>query len=546
MQILWIDLNASYAHASLALPSIHAQVQSDDWAWSVVSATTEGAHRPILEEALRIQPRLVVATAWLFNHRSLQEILSRLKALLPNCFILLGGPEFLGPNEAYLRQHTYIDALFRGEGEEIFPQYLNRWPQDHGRSALPGFCYLDDEGRYHDHGQAKVQDFAALRPPESSPFFPWNKPFVQIETARGCLNHCSFCVSGHDAPLRELPLDSLRERIEQLCQRGVREIRLLDRTFNIRLARAAKLLQLFGEFAGRLRFHLEVHPGWLSPLLRTCLQEAPEGLLHIEAGVQSLHNEVLQASGRKGDVQSCLDGLRFLCACPNFETHVDLIAGLPQYSLAQLKVDVTSLMALAPAEIQLELLKVLPGTPFRLQAAQLGLCYAPLPPYEILSTPAASVQDLGQAQALSRLLDHWYNGHTDWRIPFACAVVQEPQFLEDFLQEMSAKELLFQPLSMETRGLLLYEFCQSCYPQQLTAVRLAWICGGHSLKKAPAQALQPWKQPPSSSPIKYYHLESPSGPYWFGFDSRLQQRQPVCVLRTPPEIKSGDRHLAAP
>ena len=531
MQILWIDLNASYAHASLALPSIHAQVQADDWNWSVVSATTEGAYGPMLEEAMRLQPQVIVATAWLFNHQRLLEILSRLKALLPQSFILLGGPEFLGPNEAYLRAHPYIDALFRGEGEEVFPLWLAAWPQDQGRSALPGFCYLDAEGRYHDHGQAKVQNFAALRPPESSPFFPWDKPFVQVETARGCLNHCAFCVSGYDAPLRELPLDSLRERLEQLCQRGVREIRLLDRTFNIRPARAAKMLQLFGEFAGRLRFHLEVHPGWLSPLLRRCLQKAPEGLLHIEAGVQSLRDQVLQASGRKGDALSCLDGLRFLCSCPHFETHVDLIAGLPHYSLPQLKDDVRSLMALAPAEIQLELLKLLPGTPFRQQATALGLCYAPLPPYEILSTPAAPPAALNTAQALSRVLDFWYNGHTDWRKPFAQAVLEEQQFLDAFLEEMTGR--LSQPLSMEKRGLLLYDFCAKHYPKFLTEISLAWIAAGHSLKKQPAQALRPWKT--ASGPVKYYHLESPSGAYWFGFDPQVQRHRPVCILRHPPE-----------
>lgn len=29
MKILWIDLNSSYAHASLALPAIHAQIKGN-------------------------------------------------------------------------------------------------------------------------------------------------------------------------------------------------------------------------------------------------------------------------------------------------------------------------------------------------------------------------------------------------------------------------------------------------------------------------------------------------------------------------------------
>lgn len=40
MKILWIDLNSSYAHSSLALPALHAQVADDDrLQWEVVSAT---------------------------------------------------------------------------------------------------------------------------------------------------------------------------------------------------------------------------------------------------------------------------------------------------------------------------------------------------------------------------------------------------------------------------------------------------------------------------------------------------------------------------
>ena len=29
MKLLWIDLNSSYAHASLALPALHAQMKDD-------------------------------------------------------------------------------------------------------------------------------------------------------------------------------------------------------------------------------------------------------------------------------------------------------------------------------------------------------------------------------------------------------------------------------------------------------------------------------------------------------------------------------------
>lgn len=40
MKILWIDLNSSYAHSSLALPALHAQISKNNSVkWEIVSAT---------------------------------------------------------------------------------------------------------------------------------------------------------------------------------------------------------------------------------------------------------------------------------------------------------------------------------------------------------------------------------------------------------------------------------------------------------------------------------------------------------------------------
>ena len=128
MKILWIDLNSSYAHASLALPALHAQISDNLQAeWEVVSATINENVGMIVDEIYRRKPDILASTAWLFNHEQLLHITARLKALLPHSCIVLGGPEFLGNNEDYLRRHPFIDCVFRGEGEEVFPQWLSCW-----------------------------------------------------------------------------------------------------------------------------------------------------------------------------------------------------------------------------------------------------------------------------------------------------------------------------------------------------------------------------------------------------------------------------------
>ena len=121
MKILWIDLNSSYAHSSLALPTLHAQVKNNpDYQWDIVSATINENIGMVVDVIYRHQPDILAATCWLFNHESLIHIVSRAKALLPKACVILGGPEFLGENEAFLRRNPFVDCVFRGEGEVEF------------------------------------------------------------------------------------------------------------------------------------------------------------------------------------------------------------------------------------------------------------------------------------------------------------------------------------------------------------------------------------------------------------------------------------------
>ena len=137
MKILWLDLNSSYAHSSLALPALHAQVKEDtDMEWEIVSATINENIGMIVDEIYRHQPDIIAATCWLFNHEALMHITSRVKALLPHTCLILGGPEFLGENESFLRRNPFVDCVFRGEGEEEFPRWFQTFSQ-RGNSSSP-------------------------------------------------------------------------------------------------------------------------------------------------------------------------------------------------------------------------------------------------------------------------------------------------------------------------------------------------------------------------------------------------------------------------
>ena len=513
MKLLWIDLNSSYAHSSLALPALHAQMAEDTSVeWHVVSATINENIGMIVEQIYRLQPDMVASTVWLFNHEALMHVLARVKALLPACTVVLGGPEFLGDNEHFLRVHPFVWCVFRGEGEESFPRWMECREMPERWSEIAGLCYLDAEGHYRDNGTARVMRFAELAPPEQSIFFNWSKPFVQLETTRGCFNTCAFCVSGGEKPVRTLSLEAIRQRLDTIRAHGIRNVRVLDRTFNYNTRHAKALLELFRTYHPDIRFHLEIHPALLDEELKEELRRLPSGLLHLEAGIQSLREDVLQASFRKGGLDASLSGLRYLCSLPNMETHA----------------------------VQLESLKLLPGTAMRLHAAEWGIRYSPYPPYEVLQTDAITPDELQTARQLSRLLDAYYNTPA-WQEVTRQLILNEERFLHDFLAYLVTGNLIDQPMSLEKRGAVLYSYCKQAYPDFAPMVTRAWIEAGLSLKKEPAEHVQTKRLAPPAwwqvtqgvyrPDLRLCFLpkgnpEEGHG-WWYGFESQIQKAEPV-------------------
>ena len=231
-----------------------------------------------------------------------------------------------------------------------------------------------------------------------------------------------------------------------------------------------------------------------------------------------------------------VEGLRYVAA--SVLVFAVGFAGLPLYSLEQMIEDVRVLAGFGTGEIQLELLKLLPGTAMRAEAEALGIVYSPDVPYEVLQTKAMSMADLRQARLLSRLIDGFYNALA-WQEVTRKLIGHDECFLSDFLRWMEERELLEQPLSLERRGALLYEFCEERYPMFLTDISVAWIVAGIPFAKEPSKRLKPWsKEVPGDvvnvmgeyeSVMRVYHLPGEKEEFWFGFDRGKSASRPLYV-----------------
>lgn len=544
MKILWLDINSSYSHSSVALPAIHSQVSDrKDWEWSVVRGTINDNPGAIAAEVAACKPDVIAASFWLFTYNMQIEVLSRVVQLHQDVKVICGGPEFLGDNERFLRNFPFVSAVVRGEGEIALPEFLNVIGDPMRWCGIEGLCWINGiSGEYCDNGIARIRDFASLKYPEESVFFNWDKPFVQLETTRGCFNTCAFCVSGGEKPVRYQTIGQVRSRLENIASHGIKDVRVLDRTFNYDTLRACEMLDLFAEYSGRMRFHLEIHPSLLSNELRNKISSMPAGLLHLEAGIQSLDERVLAESGRKGSLDSSLAGLEFLCSCDNLQTHADLIAGLPYYTLDMLCEDISRLVKIGVDELQVESLKVLPGTRMRTSAQEYGFKYSPLPPYEILRTPEMTPDDLRTAMQISRMLDLYYNS-VAWQSIVRKLMISNSDFVMNFTLYLKEMMVLDSPVSLERRGLILYDYCLEHHPEMVYDVSVSWIRAGFSVKKRPASRVVRIKNPDvflseesyqlrteygdAAPGHRYYLLSSDDRLTLFGYDSENHKASPV-------------------
>ena len=185
----------------------------------------------------------------------------------------------------------------------------------------------------------------------------------------------------------------------------VPQIKFVDRTFNYDNSRSLEIFQYILQTNQASRFHFEIGAHLLDEKTLKLLENVPRGVFQFEIGVQSTLPETLRTVGRCASLESLAENVRRLKKNTSVHLHLDLIAGLPGEGYQHFLHSIDWTRQLDADHLQIEPVKLLPGSPLRTQAASLEVVYDPTPPYTILRSKELSFSELEKLRGMGRLVD---------------------------------------------------------------------------------------------------------------------------------------------
>ena len=410
--IVLTTLNAKFIHTAFGLRCLFANL--GDLQPRAVIAEFDINQRPldIAEKLLAHQPKIIGLGIYIWNVAETTEVISAIKKVRPEIKILLGGPEVSYETEEQ-KIVELTDHVITGEADLKFAEVCQQLLDGRAGSPLPAEASNEIERRARSDAPYLPKIIAAELPDFSRLALPYDfyteadiaHRIVYVEASRGCPFTCEFCLSSLDIPVRQVPLDKFLAAMQKLLDRGLKQFKFVDRTFNLNLATSRAILEFFlarhqpGNF-----YHFEMIPDRLPAELREIIARFPPGALQFEVGVQTFNPEVGALISRRQNYERLADNFNFLRNETSVHIHADLIVGLPGETLESFAAGFDKLIALGPQEIQVGILKRLRGTPIVRHDTEWQIVYNAHPPYEILQN---KLIDFATMQRLRRFAKYW-------------------------------------------------------------------------------------------------------------------------------------------
>ena len=394
MKIILTTLNSRFTHSSIALRYLYASLAELQKDSLILEFSINDAIQTIAEKLLVENPSIIGIGVYIWNVSLIKELIHILKKVSPTTTIILGGPEVT--HEPFRVNLDDADYIIAGEGEASFYETCSKLINNQTiesriiKSNIPSLKELELPYQYYTDDDIKNR-------------------YIYVEVSRGCPFECEFCLSSMDEKVRAFDLDKVLEEFEKLWKRGARNFKFVDRTFNINMKTANKILDFFLEKDEKYFAHFEVIPDHFPDSIKEKIKQFPHGALQLEIGIQTLNLEVANNISRQLKLDKIKENIRFLENQTHAHIHLDLIVGLPGESIESFGANLDELVSLSSCEIQIGILKKLSGTFINRHDIFHGMVYSDIPPYDILKNNQLSFNEIQIMKRFARFWDLTYN-----------------------------------------------------------------------------------------------------------------------------------------
>ncbi len=393
-EIVLVGINARYTHTSFGLRYLYANLHELRPKALIQEYVIHSDPATIAEKILAQNPRIVGIGVYIWNAADVHDLIEILHSVAPHVTIVLGGPEV--SHKPFRIDWRHADYIIQGEGEVSFYRLCKDiLEQNPPREKIIPAVIPDLKSitlPYRHYSQHDI-DFR----------------YIYVEASRGCPFECEFCLSAIDERVRGFDMDALLEEFELLWQKGARHFKFIDRTFNLNIRLANRLMDFFLAKSEPYTLHFEVIPDNFPERLKERIKQFPKGALQLEIGIQTLNPEILANINRRMDLEKVAKNIAFLEKETHAHLHLDLIIGLPGESVESFAGNLNHLKAMTDSEIQIGILKKLSGTTLDRHDAKYHMVYSDKPPYEILQNDFIPFAMLQKLKRFSRFWDLTYN-----------------------------------------------------------------------------------------------------------------------------------------
>src|SRR5260221_12717318 len=221
MDIVLSTLNAKYIHASFGLRYLMANLGTLQSRAELVEFDINQRPADIAEILLASNPKIIGLGIYIWNVAPATEVVALIKRVRPEIRVVLGGPEVSYETESQAIVQL-ADYVITGEADLKFAEVC--------RQLLAGDTPASKIV------PAELPDFSQL----ALPYDLYDERdvahrIIYVEASRGCPFTCEFCLSSLYIPLRQAPLPRFLDHLERLLERGVKQFKFVDRTFNLNI-----------------------------------------------------------------------------------------------------------------------------------------------------------------------------------------------------------------------------------------------------------------------------------------------------------------------